>query len=49
MRLLSGVDNLEHLLLTDTLNLGERDRELGRLLRTLILNSTGQSFGIRSL
>lgn len=47
--LLSGVDNLEHLLLTDTLNLRQGNGELSSLLRTLILDSTGQSLGIGSL
>jgi hypothetical protein len=44
--LLSGVDNLEHLLLTDTLDLGQRDGELGSLLVTLILDSTGEGLGV---
>lgn len=49
MRLLPGIDNLEHLLLTNTLNLRQGHGELGRLLRPLVLNSAGQSLRIRSL
>lgn len=49
MGLLSGVDNLEHLLLTDTLNLGQGHSELSRLLSTLILNSTRQGLGVGGL
>lgn len=44
--LLSGVDDLEHLLFTDTLNLGQRDSELGSLLITLILDGTGEGLGV---
>lgn len=47
--LLSGVDNLEHLLLTDTLDLGQGNSELGGLLISLILDSTGQGLGVGSL
>lgn len=49
VRLLARVDDLEHLLLTDTLHLGQGHRELGRLLSTLILDSTGQSLGVGRL
>jgi len=44
--LLSGVDNLEHLLLTDTLDLRQRDSELSSLLITLVLDSTGEGLGV---
>jgi hypothetical protein len=47
--LLSGVDNLEHLLLTDTLDLRQGNSELGGLLITLILDSTGQGLGVGGL
>lgn len=47
--LLSGIDNLEHLLLTDTLHLRQRHGKLGRLLLTLILDSTGQGLGVGGL
>lgn len=46
---LSGVDDLEHLLLTDTLNLGQGNSELGGLLITLILDGTGQGLGVGAL
>lgn len=46
MGLLSSVDNLEHLLLTDTLDLRQRDSELRSLLITLILDSTGEGLGV---
>lgn len=49
VRLLSGVDHLEHLLLADTLNLGQRHGEFGRLLSTLILDSTRQCLGVGGL
>jgi len=47
--LLSSVDNLEHLLFTDTLNLRQGNGELGGLLISLVLNSTGQSLGVGGL
>lgn len=46
MGLLSGVDNLEHLLLTDTLDLRQRHSELSGLLITLVLDSAGESLGV---
>lgn len=49
MRLLSGVDNLEHLLLTDTLDLRQRHRKLGGLFLTLILDSARKCLGIGGL
>lgn len=49
MRLLSGSDDLEHLLLTDTLDLRQGHRKLGSLLISLLLNRTRQSFSIGSL
>jgi hypothetical protein len=36
--LLSGLDNLEHLILSDTPDLWQRHAELGRLLLPLIFN-----------
>lgn len=49
MRLLSGIDHLEHFLLTNTLNLGQRHRKLSRFLIPLILNRTRKRLGIRLL
>lgn len=49
VRLLARVDNLEHLLLTDPLHLGQRHRELGRLLSPLVLDRTGQCLGVGRL
>lgn len=46
MGLLSGVDNLEHLLLTDTLDLGQGNSKLGGLLITFILDGTGEGLGV---
>lgn len=46
---LARVDNLEHFLLADTLNLGQRNSELGRFLSTLILDSAGEGLGVGRL
>lgn len=43
------IDNFEHLLLTDTLHLGQGDGKLGRLLGALVLDRTGEGLGIRRL
>ncbi|KAI6759013.1 hypothetical protein HG531_014009 [Fusarium graminearum] len=43
--LLSGLDNLEHLLLADTADLGQGDGKLGSLLGSLVLDSTAESLG----
>lgn len=44
--LLSSVDNLEHFLLTDTLDLRQRNSEFGSLLITLILDGAGEGLRI---
>lgn len=49
MGLLSGVDDLEHLLLTDTLDLRQRHSELSSLLIPLVLDSAGQGLGVGGL
>jgi hypothetical protein len=49
MRLLARIDNLEHLLLTNPLHLGQRHRKLSRLLSPLILDRTGQRLGVGRL
>lgn len=46
MGLLSGVDNLEHLLLANTLDLRQGHSKLSSLLITLVLDSTGESLGV---
>lgn len=46
MSLLSGVDNLEHLLLANTLDLRQGNSELSSLLVTLVLDSTGEGLGV---
>lgn len=46
MGLLSGVDNLEHLLLANTLDLRQGDSKLSSLLITLVLDSTGEGLGV---
>lgn len=45
--LLSGLDNLEHLILSDTADLWQRNAELRSLLISLVLNSGGQSLSVR--
>ena len=45
-RLLARLDDAEHLLLTDTLDLGQRDREPGGFLIALLLDCAGQGFGV---
>ena len=46
LRLLSRLDNGEHFLLGNTLDLGQRDREPGSLFITLLLNGRREGFGI---
>lgn len=46
---LSRIDNLEHLLLTDTLDLRQRHSKLSRLLIPLILDGAGQGLGVGGL
>ena len=48
-RLLARLDHLEHLLLADALDLGERYRELGRLFGPLVLDGGGERFGVGGL
>lgn len=43
--LLTGLDDLEHLLFADTADLGQGDAELGSLLGTLVLDGRRQSLG----
>lgn len=45
--LLTGLDNLEHLLLADTSDLGQGNGKLGRLLSSLVLDGTAESLGSR--
>lgn len=45
-RLLSSLDDLEHLLLGNTSDLGQRDAELGSLLGSLVLDGRRQSLCI---
>ena len=45
--LLSGLDNLEHLLFTDTSDLGQGHGKLGSLLGSLVLDSAAESLGSR--
>jgi hypothetical protein len=45
-RLLARLDDLEHLLLGDTPDLGERHAELGRLLGALVLDLRRQGLGV---
>lgn len=45
-RLLSRLDDLEHLLLSNTPDLGQRHAELGRLLGPLVLDLGGQGLGV---
>lgn len=49
VRLLPSIDNLEHLLLADTLHLGQRHRKLGRLLVPLVLDGTRKRLGVGRL
>lgn len=48
-RLLARLDHLEHLLLADTSDLGQRHGELGRLLGALVLDRAGQRLGVGRL
>lgn len=45
-RLLSRLDDLEHLLLGDTPHLGQRHGELGRLLGPLVLDLGAERLGV---
>lgn len=45
-RLLSRLDDLEHLLLGDTPHLGQRHAELGRLLGPLVLDLRAECLGV---
>lgn len=47
--LLSRLDHLEHLLLSDTAHLGQWHSELGRLLSTLVLDLSTESLGAGGL
>lgn len=44
--LLARLDDAEHLLLADTLDLGQRNGEAGGLLVTLLLDGRGEGFGV---
>lgn len=46
MGLLSGVDDLEHLLLADAADLGQGDGELGGLLGALVLDGAAEGLGL---